>query len=169
MAVRVKNFLGVQSVKYHTLQRMPYPIPDLMVQGDPLLRVKRDQELFVRADIKIAQEGSSNCTARLGSCFMPVGVRCAEKRCAIHPKGLHPLLRSFICFCILLLFLQLKRLYRQTLYMFHVTWAYFQPTELLQSRLRCRLGQRESCTELGQRLDDFFPGYTIGSPVGYDG
>ena len=49
-------------VRYHTVERRPVPIPELMTQGNPLVRVKRNQALYIKSDIAVPQLGPANCT-----------------------------------------------------------------------------------------------------------
>ena len=56
------GWIRLQVVRYHTVERRAVPIPELMVQGNPLVRVRRDQALYVKADIAVPQAGPANCT-----------------------------------------------------------------------------------------------------------
>eukprot|EP00854_Cymbomonas_tetramitiformis_P000561 gene561-957_t len=61
-AVRVYNFLGEMTLRYHEVTRRSWAIPNLLVQGDPVLTTFRNQGLFAKADIAVPQDGPPECS-----------------------------------------------------------------------------------------------------------
>ena len=51
--VAVKNFLREITQKTITVVRRSFPVPRVQVQGDPVLRVFRDQGLYVRSFVSV--------------------------------------------------------------------------------------------------------------------
>ena len=51
--VSVTNFLQETQTVRHQVMRMPHAIPQILVEGDALLRVERNNPLFIRANVSV--------------------------------------------------------------------------------------------------------------------
>lgn len=51
--ISVTNFLLETKTVRHKVTRMPYAIPQILIEGDPVLRTERNKPLYVRANVSV--------------------------------------------------------------------------------------------------------------------
>ena len=62
--IAVKNFLREITQRVITVKRRAFPVPRVLIQGDPVLRTFRDQGLYVKSAVTVPEGAgvSPNCS-----------------------------------------------------------------------------------------------------------
>ena len=61
-AVRITNFLKETTEVLHEVTRMPFAVPRVVIEGDPIVRTLRNKSLYLRSEVSVPTEGSPECT-----------------------------------------------------------------------------------------------------------
>ena len=60
-AVRITNFLKETTEVMHEVTRMPFAVPRVVIEGDPIVRTLRSKPLYLRSEVSVPTEGSPEC------------------------------------------------------------------------------------------------------------
>ena len=59
--MRITNFLKETTEVMHEVTRMPFAVPRVVIEGDPIVRTLRSKPLYLRSEVSVPTEGSPEC------------------------------------------------------------------------------------------------------------